>query len=51
VGALADPAARSAWSAAGRTSVEAFGADGTAARSLAEYERLLVSRPAPARGA
>lgn len=44
VGALADPAARAAWSAAGRESVRAFGADATAARSLAEYERLLAER-------
>jgi len=40
-GALADPAARTAWSAAASRSVEAFGCAHTAQRTLEEYRRLL----------
>ncbi len=43
-GALADAGARRAWAAAGARSVEGFGADVTARRSLAEYERVLSAR-------
>lgn len=43
--ALADPGARSAWAAGGRRSVRAFGIANTAARTIAEYRRVLAAKP------
>jgi len=48
VEALAEPALRAAWASQARTSVEAFGIERTAERTLAVYRDVLGPRRAPA---